>query len=108
MSKFIVKNTTILHNKKTYGIGDTIEFPDDFNVAKLADYLTPIEIVAESNSGETPTPKATKSNKKADKAATTTDTTTEATATAADATASTEEVKPEGTKEEALNGTETV
>ena len=108
MSKFIVKNTTILHNKKTYGIGDTIEFPDEFNVAKLADYLTPIEIIAESNSGDTPTPKTTKSNKKADKTAATTDTTTETTVTTADATASTEEVKPEGTKEEALNGTETV
>lgn len=103
MAKYIVKNTTILHNKKTYGVGEEIELTDKIQIAKLADYLTPVETIPESNSGDASTPKTTKSNKKTEKATATTDSTTGTTADA-----STVEVKTEVTKEEAQNGTEAI
>ena len=93
MAKFIVKNTTIMHNKKTYSIGKEIELTDN-EAIKLADYITPAAAVDETNTDSTST-KATRASKKADKTAADTTTT------------STEEVANDEKKED-INGTETV
>jgi len=93
MAKFIVKNTTIMHNKKTYCIGKEIELTDN-EALKLADYLTPVTAIDEPNT-DSATTKAPKAGKKADKTATDTTTT------------STEEVANDEKKED-INGTETV
>ena len=95
MPKFIVKNTTIMHNKKTYSIGKEIELTDD-EAKKLADYVTPVAKTVEvSTESTTATIKSAKTSKKADKAA------NETTTIAADEVATDE-------KKEDINGTETV
>ena len=94
MPKFIVKNTTIMHNKKTYSIGKEIELTDD-EAKKLADYVTPVAKTVEANNESTSTTKPAKTTKKADKAA------SETTTTAVDEVATDE-------KKEDINGTETV
>lgn len=76
---YTVKNTNILHNKKTYGAGSTIELTDEA-AAKIADYIIPIKVKPQStpptstgdkaateNASITQTTK--KSNKKSDKSA---------------------------------------
>ena len=94
MPKFIVKNTTIMHNKKTYSIGKEIELTDDES-KKLSDYLTPVAKAVEVNTESTATTKSAKTNKKAEKAA------SETTTTVVDEVATDE-------KKEDINGTETV
>lgn len=116
MAKFIVKNTTILHNETSYGVGEEIELTDKIQIAKLADYITPVAVTkvtsaSTADNGSKPaskqsadstaittTAKTTKSNKKADITVTSTE----------DTTAPTEEAKTETTKEEVKNGTETI
>ena len=46
MSKYIVKHTTILHNKKVYKEGSTIELTDE-QAKRLADFL---DLVPETKS----------------------------------------------------------
>lgn len=41
MAKYIVKHTTILHNKKTYEEGSTIDLKED-DAKRLADFLEAI------------------------------------------------------------------
>ncbi len=94
MPKFTVKNTTIMHNKKTYSIGKEIELTDDES-KKLADYVTPVAKTVEASTESTAAPKPAKTSKKADKAV------SEATTT------SVEEVATDEKKED-INGTETV
>lgn len=56
MAKFTVTNTTILHNQKTYGVGDTIELTDEKQIAKLASYIAP---VADSTTDTNPSEQST-------------------------------------------------
>lgn len=56
MAKFTVTNTTILHNQKTYGVGDTLDLTDEKQIAKLASYITP---VADSTTDSNPTEQST-------------------------------------------------
>ena len=95
MPKFIVKNTTIMHNKKTYCIGKEIELTDDES-KKLADYVTPVVKTIEiSTESTTATTKSAKTSKKADKVA------SETTTPAVD------EVTTDEKKED-INGSETI
>ena len=95
MPKFIVKNTTIMHNKKTYSIGKEIELTAD-EAKKLADYLTPVAKTVEADTESTTvSTKSVKTNKKVDKTA------SETTTTAVEEVANDE-------KKEDINGTETV
>jgi len=94
MPKFIVKNTTIMHNKKTYSIGKEIELTDDES-KKLADYVTPVAKTVEASTESTATTKPAKTSKKTDKVASETTTT------------AVEEVAIEEKKED-INGTETI
>ena len=61
MAKYIVKNATILHNKKSYAQGATINLTDDER-DKLADYIVPAAI--EEDVTETTTTKTSKTTKK--------------------------------------------
>ena len=59
--KYTVKNTNLLHNGKTYKIGEVIELDEDKG-KKLEDILTPIEEDTDtSTKTTTKTPAATKS-----------------------------------------------
>jgi len=127
MPKFIVKNTTIFHDQISYGIGKEIELTDKIQIAKLADYITPVATakVASASTAEnvskpaskqsadstaTATTKTTKSSKKADTTITPIEDTTCASAgdiATTDPTVSTDEVAGEKKKEDP-NGTETV
>jgi len=80
---YIVKGANILHNKKTYGIGSTIDLADD-EAKKIADYITPIKAkpqstppVATDDTGTT----TKKSNKKSDKSLNTADSSDSSTTT---------------------------
>lgn len=94
MPKFIVKNTTIMHNKKTYSIGKEIELTDDES-KKLADYVTPVAKTVGASTESTVAPKPAKTSKKADKVA------SETTTPAVD------EVTTDEKKED-INGSETI
>lgn len=41
MPKYLVKHTTLLHNKKTYGEGKEIELTED-QAARIPDFVEPI------------------------------------------------------------------
>ena len=129
MAKFTVKNTTILHNETSYGVGAEIELTAP-EAVKLADYITSIataKIASTPNNDAgsnptiakstdltvtTPTTKTAKSNKKMDKPVTTADSpagsTVDEIATAADATIPTDEVTTDSTQQEAQNDTTSV
>ena len=87
---YIVKGANILHNKKTYGIGSTIDLADD-EAKKIADYITPIKAkpqstppVATGDTGTTADKNVTpikKSNKKSDKSLNTADSSDSSTTT---------------------------
>ena len=109
MAKYIVKNTTILHNQASYGIGETIELTDKIQIAKLEEYITPVvdseEVAIETT---TTTTKTTKSNKKSDKSTSidaASDTTVDTTNTES---TSTEGLASDETKQEETNGTEAI
>lgn len=60
-NKYTVKNTTILHNKKPYAPGATINLTDEER-DKLVDYIVPVAIEEEVT--ETTTTKTSKTTKK--------------------------------------------
>lgn len=107
MAKYTVTNTTILHNQKTYGVGSTILLTDDEQIAKLADYITPVEESndASTDATATSTTKATKASKKSDKNTTSASDTNDTTTTEA---TSTETVASDETKQEDVNATTSV
>ena len=51
--KYTVKNTNLLHNGKTYKIGEVIELEEDKG-KKLEDILTPIEEATDTSTKITP------------------------------------------------------
>ena len=61
-NKYTVKNTTILHNKKSYAPGATINLTDDER-DKLVDYIVPV-VAEEKEVTETTTTKTSKTTKK--------------------------------------------
>ncbi len=103
MAKFTVKNTTILHNQTTYGVGSTIKLTDDEQIAKLAEYITPIEEDFVPSSETDPAPKTTKSGKKAAKNNSSNTTTEEETNTEPTSSSNSNETEQEG-----INGTEII
>ena len=133
MTKFTVTNTTILHNQKTYGVGDAIELTDENQIAKLASYITPVADKATAvgsteqqtdsattvgtDSTTTTATKTSKSSKKSDKSASSADA-TNGTANATDTTTTvatdartstpTDGVTSDATKQEGTNGTTSV
>jgi len=64
-NKYIVKNTTILHNQKSYAPGETINLTDNER-DKLVDYIVPVA-VEEKEATETITTKTSKTSKKTEK-----------------------------------------
>ena len=69
--KYTVQNTNLLHDKKTYKIGDVIELEENQG-EKLADILTPIEEDTDTSTTKTTTKTKTTAKAKADDEATAT------------------------------------